>query len=40
MDYIDINGKPTDLKKKAALHIKKLKENEKKNKIISDQIKK
>lgn len=29
MDYIDIDGKPIDLKKKAAEHIKKLKEDKK-----------
>lgn len=33
MDYIDINGKPIDLKKKAAQHIRKLKENKKEVKL-------
>jgi hypothetical protein len=29
MDYTDINGRPIDIKKKAALHVKKFKQNKK-----------
>lgn len=39
MDYMDRNGKPYDIKKKASQHIKKLKEKEKENKIKADELK-
>ncbi len=33
MDYTNIDGKPIDLKKKAAQHIKKIKESKKEVKL-------